>query len=137
MVRGSGRTAAPVTSRPAYLPGAGDVAYRPPGVIRQMGGTTPTPPPSGRRPPGPGRLAGAMRGRMEARSTEMGLPRRESAGTRAEYGDVKDRSERDIAKMHGIVAEMAAELTSLRGRLAAYDNAHMYSPGSTQGARGS
>ena len=44
MVRGSGRTAAPVMSQPAYLQGTGDVAYRPPGVIRQMGGYYPHPP---------------------------------------------------------------------------------------------
>lgn len=76
-----------------------------------MGGYYPHPPPpvgGGRR--GAGDWQAAMRGRMEARGAEMGLPRRESAGTGAEYGDVKDRSESDIAKLHGIVAEMAAYL---------------------------
>ena len=58
MVRGSGRTAAPVTSRPAYLPGAGMSRTGRPGGYARWGGTTPTPPPSGRRPPGRGRLAG-------------------------------------------------------------------------------
>ncbi len=78
----------------------------------------------------------AMGERLAAQSREIRLLRKENAKIRAEYEDVRGRLERDNAKLHEIVAEMAAEMAALRGRLAAYDNAHTSSPsGSIQKAR--
>ena len=78
----------------------------------------------------------ATREGMADQSSENGLLRKENASIRAEYEDVRGLLERDNARLHEIVAEMAAEIASLRGRLAAYDNAHTSSPGgSIQRAR--
>lgn len=68
-----------------------------------------------------------------AQSMEIRLLRRENTRLGAEFEDIKGRSERDIAKLHEIVAEMAAEMASLRGRLAACDNACTSPPGGIRG----